>query len=113
MSGNTYDLIVVGSGFAGSATALAFLETCKAQSKPGRVLIVESGKDGERCGASRWTSAYLRLDKDNNLDPAWVNEMDRVSQGLHDKNYCAKMYVEVPKTMAYLLEHGVTINHHR
>lgn len=61
-----YDLIVVGSGFAGSFAALSFLETCKKEGKNGRVALVEVGKDGERCGASRWTMAYLRLDK--NLD---------------------------------------------
>ncbi len=61
-----YDLVVVGSGFAGSMATLNFLEECKKQHKSGRVALVEVGKDGERCGASRWTMAYLRLDK--NLD---------------------------------------------
>lgn len=61
-----YDLIVVGSGFAGSLATLSFLEECKKNNKSGRVTLVEVGKEGERCGASRWTMAYLRLDK--NLD---------------------------------------------
>jgi len=61
-----YDLVVAGSGFAGSMATLNFLEECKKQHKSGRVALVEVGKDGERCGASRWTMAYLRLDK--NLD---------------------------------------------
>jgi glycine/D-amino acid oxidase-like deaminating enzyme len=61
-----YDLIVVGSGFAGSLATLSFLEECKKSGKNGRVALVEVGKEGERCGASRWTMAYLRLDK--NLD---------------------------------------------
>jgi tricarballylate dehydrogenase len=47
----------------GSMTALNFLEECERLGKKGRVCIVESGKEGERCGASRWTMAYLRLDK--------------------------------------------------
>ena len=61
-----YDLVVVGSGFAGSMATLNFLEQCKKENKTGRVALVEVGKEGERCGASRWTMAYLRLDK--NLD---------------------------------------------
>ncbi|KAL6241617.1 hypothetical protein RBB50_011398 [Rhinocladiella similis] len=48
-----YDLVVVGSGFAGSMTALNFLERCKALGKHGKVALIEAGKDGERCGGSR------------------------------------------------------------
>ena len=66
-----YDLVVVGSGFAGSMTALNFLEEAKRLGKPGRVALIEAGKEGERCGASRWTMAYLRLDKDNQFDSDW------------------------------------------
>lgn len=61
-----YDLIVIGSGFAGTMTTLNFLEECKRLNKSGRVALVEAGKEGERSGASKWTMAYLRLDK--NLD---------------------------------------------
>ena len=61
-----YDLIVVGSGFAGCMTTLNFLEECKRLNTNGRVALVEAGKEGERSGASKWTMAYLRLDK--NLD---------------------------------------------
>lgn len=61
-----YDLIVVGSGFAGCMTVLNFLEECEKNKKSGRVALVEVGKEGERSGASKWTMAYLRLDK--NLD---------------------------------------------
>ena len=64
---DTYDLVVVGSGFAGSMTTLNFLEEVKRSNKLGKVALIEAGKEGERCGASRWTMAYLRLDKDNKL----------------------------------------------
>ena len=63
-----YDLVVVGSGFAGSMTTLNYLETCKKLNKTGRVALVEVGKADERCGASRWTMAYLRLDKNLDFD---------------------------------------------
>jgi succinate dehydrogenase/fumarate reductase flavoprotein subunit len=124
---DTYDLVVVGSGFAGSMTTLNFLEECKRSNKTGRVALIEAGKEGERCGASRWTMAYLRLDKDNNFDPDWIKvsdssvslmcaeasqEMDRVSGGLADLEYCKKLGKEVPETAQYLLDHGVKLNHH-
>jgi succinate dehydrogenase/fumarate reductase flavoprotein subunit len=109
---NPYDLVVVGSGFAGSMTTLNFLEECKKLGKRGRVALIEAGQEGERCGASRWTMAYLRLDKDNQFDTDWKNEMHRVSEGLADQEYCKKMEQEVPITAQYLIDHGVKFNHH-
>lgn len=107
-----YDLIVVGSGFAGCMATLNFLEGCKAANKPGRVALIEIGKDGERCGASRWTMAYLRLDKDNNFDEDWIGEMRLVSEGLADETYCMKLQQEARHTADYLLDHGVKLVHH-
>lgn len=49
-----YDLVVVGSGFAGTMTTLNFLEQCKKLGKKGKVALIEAGREGERCGASRW-----------------------------------------------------------
>lgn len=108
----SYDLVVVGSGFAGSMTTLNFLEECKKLGKSGKVALIEAGQEGERCGASRWTMAYLRLDKDNQFDSDWKNEMALVSNGLADQAYCKKMETEVPITVQYLLDHGVKFNHH-
>lgn len=81
-------------------TTLNFLEECKKLGKKGKVAMLEAGKEGERCGASRWysflhkhrcstdltlscrTMAYLRLDKDNKFDKDWGKEMALVSEGM-------------------------------
>ena len=34
-------------------TTLNFLQECKKLGKRGKVALIEAGKDGERCGASR------------------------------------------------------------
>jgi succinate dehydrogenase/fumarate reductase flavoprotein subunit len=109
---SAYDLIVVGSGFAGCMTVLNFLETCKKEGTTGRVALVESGKKGERCGASRWTMAYLRLDKDLNFDEDWIKEMDLVSKGLTDFDYCRKLGQEARTTAEYVQSKGVKFNHY-
>lgn len=105
-------MVVVGSGFAGSMAALNWLEKAKETGKQGRIAIIEVGKDGERCGASRWTMAYLRLNKDNNFDSHWIHEMKQVSGGLADLDYCHKLGQLVPGVAKYLLDHGVQLNHH-
>ncbi|GAB7346789.1 hypothetical protein MBLNU459_g1889t1 [Dothideomycetes sp. NU459] len=111
-SSENYDLIVVGSGFAGSMATLNFLEECKRLNKPGRVALVEVGKDGERCGASRWTMAYLRLDKNLDFDSDWIHEMRRVSEGQADEAYCRRLGEEARTTAEYLENHGVRLVHH-
>ncbi|KAI9930284.1 hypothetical protein ASPWEDRAFT_167952 [Aspergillus wentii DTO 134E9] len=108
----SYDLIVVGSGFAGCMTALNFLETCQRLNKPGRVAIVEAGKEGERCGASRWTGAFLRLGHDLAFDEDWVQEMIQVSNGQADVEYCRKLAREAKTTAEYVEKHGVNFVRH-
>lgn len=109
---STYDLIVVGSGFAGCMTALNFLETCKKQGISGRVALVEAGKQDERCGASRWTMAYLRLDKNLDFDEDWIKEMDVTSKGLTDLDYCRKLGGEARTTAEYVQAKGIKFNHY-
>ena len=107
-----YDLIVLGSGFAGSMTTLNFLETLQKEGGSGRVALVEVGKKDERCGASRWTMAYLRLDKDLGFDQDWVQEMKAVSKGQCDLEYCDKLGAEARTTAEYVQDHGVKFVHH-
>jgi hypothetical protein len=94
-----YDLIVVGSDFAGSMATLNFLETCEKTNKSGRLALIEAGRSDERCGASRRTMAYLRLDKDLAFDEDWKHEMKAVSRGEADLGYCEKLGQEA-QTMA-------------
>lgn len=82
-------------------TVLNFLEQCNKLGKQGTVALLEAGKNGERCGASRWTMAYLRLDKDNQFDDKWKDEMRLVSKGLADQDYCKKMVQENGTRSAY------------
>lgn len=107
-----YDLIVVGSGFAGCMATLNFLEACKDANKRARVALVEAGKTGERCGASRWTMAYLRLDKDLAFDDDWKHEMKAVSKGQADQAYCERLGAEAQRTAKYLEARGVKFVQH-
>jgi len=107
-----YDLIVVGSGFAGSSATLAFCEAAEREGHQGRVALLEAGKKGERAGASRWTMAYLRLRRDNRLSSEWVQRMEQDSRGLADLEYCRAFEAEVPNTVKFLEDHDVNLIHH-
>jgi succinate dehydrogenase/fumarate reductase flavoprotein subunit len=107
-----YDLIVVGSGFAGSSATLSFLETTESEGSSGRVALLEVGKEGERAGASRWTMAYLRLTPDNRLSSEWIERMEQDSKGLADLEYCRAFESEVPNTVRFLEDYDVELIHH-
>ncbi|KIW77542.1 hypothetical protein Z517_09988 [Fonsecaea pedrosoi CBS 271.37] len=126
-TGEVYDVVVVGSGFAGSTTTLRFLEECERLGKSGKIALIEAGKEGERCGASRWTQAVLRLTDDNVFDPNWKHVMKANpsipkvgftgliflhSGGLADQAYCEKLEKEAPISVDYLKERGVKLHHH-
>ncbi|OAG40037.1 hypothetical protein AYO21_05718 [Fonsecaea monophora] len=130
-TGEVYDVVVVGSGFAGSTTTLRFLEECERLGKSGKIALIEAGKEGERCGASRWTQAVLRLTDDNVFDPNWKHVMKASidlyplvpkvgftgliflhSGGLADQAYCEKLEKEAPISVDYLKERGVKLHHH-
>jgi tricarballylate dehydrogenase len=107
-----YDVIVVGSGFAGSSATLAFCETAEREGHSGRVALLEVGKRDERAGASRWTMAYLRLTRGNKLSSEWLRLMQKDCGGLADLGYCRAFEREVPNTVEFLEAHDVNLVHH-
>jgi aspartate oxidase len=56
--------------------------------------------------------AYLRLGRNNNFDSNWIKEMELVSNGLADLDYCREFGELVPSLAQYLIDHGVKLNHH-
>lgn len=106
-----YDLIVVGSGAAGSSATLAFCEAAQEKGRSDRVALLESGKEGERSGATRWTGAFLRLTRDKKLSTEWVKRMEEDSKGLADLEYCRALEREVPNTVEFLEDHDVELLH--
>ncbi|THU99134.1 succinate dehydrogenase/fumarate reductase flavo protein subunit [Dendrothele bispora CBS 962.96] len=106
---SAYDLVVVGSGFAGCMTTLKCVETAKKLGKSPKVLLVEAGIEEERPGASRWTQAFLRLDKDLNFDKRWPSIVHKTSRGLADMEYCNKLVEIAGPTAKYVESLGVEL----
>ena len=106
-----YDVVVVGSGFAGSTAALSFLEKTEEAGQVGRVALIEAGKNGTWPGASRWTKPFLRLNRENALSSDWVEKQEQDSQGQWDLDHLRKFADEVPDTVKFMQEHGAKLVH--
>ena len=107
-----YDLVVIGSGFAGASAALSYCEKAAEEGRSGRVAVVEVGAEDERSGGSRWTMAWLRVYEDGRLDESWKDRVQETSKGLADLEYCLALEREVPGTIKYLEAHGVELYQH-
>jgi succinate dehydrogenase/fumarate reductase flavoprotein subunit len=104
-----YDLVVVGSGFAGSTAALSFLEATEKAGKVGRVALIEAGRLGTWPGGSRWSRPFLRLDRDNKL---MRDRAEQGSSGPSDPDFWRRFEDEVPDTVEFMRDHGVRLIHH-
>src|SRR4029077_19618772 len=62
MSDASYDVVVVGMGGAGLCAALSYAETAKEQSRTARIAVLERAPREERGGATRYTTARIRID---------------------------------------------------
>lgn len=107
-----YDVVVIGSGFAGSTATLSFLEATEKAGRVGSVALVEAGTKGTWPGASRWTKPFLRLNRDNILSRDWLERMEQDGSGPSDLDYCRRLTDEVPDTIEFMQDHGVKLIHH-
>lgn len=106
-----YDMVVIGSGFAGSTATLSFLETAEETGRVGRVALVEAAKKGVWAGSSRWAKPFLRLNHDNTLARDWIDRAEQDSQDLSDLDHGQKLVDEVPSTVKFMEDHGVMLAH--
>jgi tricarballylate dehydrogenase len=110
-SDNVYDLVVVGCGAAGLSAAISHAEVASETGREARIAVLERATKEERGGATKWTTAGFRVDKDFKLDPLWVGRVQEVSNGLSDLEYTEVFEREIPNTGAFLRDHGVEILH--
>ncbi len=108
-----YDLVVVGCGAAGLSAAVSYAAAARSAnaSRPPRMAVVERAQREERGGATRWTSAWLRITEERHLDPAFTAQMALVSGGLADLEYCRTLESEVPHTLQFLERNGVELTY--
>lgn len=110
MSGSSeFDLVVVGCGAGGLASALTYAQNTSAAGKPVRVAVIEAAPMDERGGATRWTTAGLRGTIKDGLDPMWIGLVAETSNGLADLDICRTIERECIATLTFLTDNGVEL----
>jgi tricarballylate dehydrogenase len=99
-----HDLVVIGCGAAGLAAAVAYADEVGPDA---RIAVLERATLEGRGGATRWTSSWFRITANRQLDPSFIETMERVSEGKADLDYCRAFAREVPATFDFLDRHAV------
>jgi tricarballylate dehydrogenase len=105
---SSYDVVVVGHGAAGLASAVAAAEA--ADAKPARILVIERAPEDARGGNTRWSPSYMRLEAPDVLAPNFEADMMETSGGQSDPAYVKRLADDASPTLAWLQGHGVTFD---
>ncbi|MBB6627542.1 FAD-binding protein [Nocardioides sp. KIGAM211] len=102
----TVDLLVIGCGAAGLATAVQFL-----QSHPeGIVAVLERTSERDRGGNTAWSGSFFRLTEDYEPLPDMETRMRELSQGKTDEVIIEHLAQNAEPTVRWLSECGVPIH---
>jgi tricarballylate dehydrogenase len=100
---NQADLVVVGCGAGGLATAVRFLESAPGAS----VVVLERTAQDRRGGNTAWTGSFFRLDPDGNPAPDFEGRMRELSGGRTDEQIIRTLAAGARATIEWLNAQGV------
>ncbi|NJC71398.1 FAD-binding protein [Planosporangium thailandense] len=103
MSTEQLDLVVVGCGAGGLATATQFLE----DRPQGRVVVLERTTRSARGGNTAWTGAFFRLEADGSPAADFADRMTQLSEGKTDRAIIDRLAELAKPTIAWLNDNGV------
>ncbi|MEU2790544.1 FAD-binding protein [Streptomyces sp. NPDC007100] len=99
-----WDLLVVGCGAGGLATAVSFAENAP----DSRVLVLERASRYNRGGNTTWTGSFFRLAADGTPADDFESRMHELSEGRSDPDYIAALCENAEPTVRWLADrHGV------
>ncbi|WAL67817.1 FAD-binding protein [Amycolatopsis cynarae] len=103
MSRQQADLVVVGCGAGGLATAVRFLEL----QPTGRVVVLERTSKARRGGNTAWTGSFFRLEADGAPAADFSSRMLELSEGRTDPAIIGRLAELAQPTMNWLNRNGV------
>lgn len=98
-----YDLVVIGTGTAGTAAAVAAAEADPSLD----IAFVERAPEGEHGGNSRYTDAYMRLQEDGSPAPNFREDFREFSNGKADEAIVDRIASDAKETIDWLRDHDV------
>lgn len=107
MSAVDYDLIIVGCGAAGTASALAAAEQAKLQNENISIAILERAPFEQRGGNTRWTAAYMRMENIDTPAANFVEDILNFSENKIDREYAETLKEEAGETLRWVESKGV------
>ncbi len=103
-------IVVVGSGGAGLAAALAAAEAARGNEFVCGIILVEKARQGAHGGNTRWSPSYMRMAAADRMEPSFADDLRAISGGRMDEAYVRRLAAEAPATMAWLMGHGVAFD---
>ena len=102
-----YDLIIVGCGAAGTASALAAAEQAKEQNENISIAVLERAPFEQRGGNTRWTAAYMRMENIDAPVKNFVEDLLSFSDNKIDRQYAETLHQEAGATLRWIESKGV------
>lgn len=103
-----YELVVIGCGAGGLASARAFVEASVARGARPTVAVIERSRKAERGGATRWSWVNMMIDQEGNLDRTVLARVTAAHPDV-DADYFQALERLGAGTVAWLAEHGVKL----
>jgi tricarballylate dehydrogenase len=103
-------IVVVGSGAAGLAAALAAAEAARTKDVACQITLIEKAPQGAHGGNTRWSPSYMRMAAPDRVEASFVDDLDAISGGRMERAYAHRLAAEAPATIAWLAAHGIAFD---
>lgn len=103
------EILVIGTGVAGSAAALSAAESAKALGKTAHIVMLERTNENDWGGNSRWTTANFRMIDEGHLYPTFESDILKDSKNMASKEYVHRLAIEALDTIKWIQSNGVNL----